>query len=406
MKVGWVSASPTARTGYGLQTLEVCRRLKKKHEVVCMGQVGDPIVWGQRQEVDTPSGKLQVLSLTEPAGELLNSYYMPEFKFDVIVGFMDAFGLEYLNDVKAPVVFWIPIDGPFTSKWANYVRNGSRIVAYSTYGYGQLSQFFPPSRIAYVPHGLDTRVFRPLSEEDRVLARLELEEEYGVPRDAFLGIYVGANVGPRKHIPLLMHTWSRFVQDHKDAHLLIHTNAYAQFPRGYDLVTWRLMLGMENNVHFPTYDPILKPTPNEKLARIYAAGDVYVSNSCAEGFGLPLLEAMGCGLPCIAPRNSAQDELVRGRGWFVENVPEDDFFEVPVYVPMLTKYPAPSQRSLLQKLHEAYHNPDVRKEYGRKSRLFALTYSWDRVMPDWFKLLDQVEEELGFFKGLQDSLKG
>jgi len=379
----------------------------EKHEVTCIGQIGEPIVWGQRQRVPTRNGDLWVLSLTEPASDLINSYYLPEFKFDVIIGFMDAFGLEYLNDVKAPAVFWIPIDGPFTDKWRHFTRNAYKVIAYSRYGYRELLKWYPPSKVAYIPHALKTDVFKPLDEDERALARVELEEKHGIPRNALLAVHTGANIGPRKNLPLLMDTWSRFVPKHQDdpPHLFIHTNAYAQFPRGYDLVSWRIMLGMDKYIHFPQYDPILRPAPEADLARLYSAADIYVSNSSAEGFGLPLLEAMGCGTPCIAPRNSAQVELVKGRGWLVENIPEDDYCTVPVYVPLLTRYPEPSQRSLLRKLEEAYSNPDLREKYARRAKRFALEYSWEKVMPLWFSFLDKLEEEFSLFKELEAGLK-
>lgn len=404
LKVGWLSASPTAQTGYGKQTLEVCSRLLRRHEVTCIGQVGEPIVWGQRQKVSTVNGDLWVLSLSEPAADLINRLYLPEFKFDVMIGFMDAFGLEFLNDAHVPCCFWIPIDGPFTDKWRNFMRNAYRVLAYSQFGYRELLKWYPEGKVSYIPHGMDTSVFKPLSEEDRLLARVELEEERGIPRNAFLAVHVGANVGPRKCIPLLMDTWSRFAHG-RNAYLYVHTNAYSVFPRGYDLISWRGMVKADKNVVFPLYDPILKPTPDPELARLYGAADLYVSDSVAEGFGLPLLEAMSCGVPCVAPRNSTQVELIEGRGWLVENVPEDDFYEVPVYVPLLTRYPAPSQRSLLEKLEEAYENPDQREKYGGACREFALRYSWENVMPLWYRFLEQVESELTLFKELEAGLK-
>lgn len=318
----------------------------------------------------------------------------------------NSFGLEYLNDVKVPSVFWIPIDGPFTDKWRNYMRNAYRVVAYSRYGYGELLKWYPPGKVAYIPHAVDTGVFKPLDEEERALARVELEERHGIPRGGFLAVSNAANVGPRKNLPLLMETWSRFAGGHPNAHLFIHTNAYAVYPHGYDLITWRRMLGMEGNIHFPEYNPILKPATDGELARLYAAADLYVSNSCAEGFGLPLLEAMSCGTPAVAPRNSSQVELVEGHGWLFDNVPEEEYHEIPVYVPFLTEYPAPSQRCLLRKVSEAYANPAVRRLYGRRARRFALRYSWRRVMPRWYAFLEKLEEELKLIKEIEGGLGG
>jgi len=408
LRIGWVSASPTAKTGYGTQTYEVCSRLLKEHFVVCIGQVGEPIVWGGRQEVETPNGKLKVVSLADPISvrDLINGAYVPEFNLDVLLGFMDAFGLEYLNDCNRPAVFWIPIDGPFTDKWRNLVRNGYRVLAYSQYGHRELAKWLPPSRIGYIPHMIDVKVFRPFTEEDRALARLELEEKHGIPRDVFLGVHVGANIGPRKNLPLLMWAWKRFVERHLDdrPQLYIYTNAYG-YPRGYDLISWRIMLDMEKNIHFPFENPIIKPVSPEELAKLYGAADLYVSLSCAEGFGLPLLEAEACGRPCLVPRNSAQVELVEGCGWLCGNIPEDAYYTVPEYVPMLTKYPAPDVNDFLRNLEEAYKDGDLRELFARKARRRALGYTPERVMPLWFRFFRELEEELDVFNQLQRDLR-
>lgn len=337
-----MSASPTATTGYGGQTFEICSRLLERHLVVCIGTVGDVIVWGGRQTVRTPSGKeLKVLALSDPqsAPDLLNKYYAPEYNLDLIIGFMDAFALEFLNDVRIPVIGYIPVDGLFTDSWRHYLRNYYRVVAYSRFGYHELLKWFPPSKVHYIPHGISTDIFKPLKNRDEI--REEFEREYGIPKDAVLYVNVGANVGMRKEIPLLMRTFKRLVQKgYEKAYLFIHTNAYQVFPRGFDLIAWRGMLGMEKHIHFPAYNPIVSPVSNEQLARIYNAADVYVQNSVAEGYGLPIVEAMSCGRPVIAPLNSAQTELVTGHGWPVENVPEEMYAQIPVYVPMLTCLPS------------------------------------------------------------------
>lgn len=411
MKIGWLSASPTATTGYGGQTLEICDRLMEKHEVVCIGQTGDLIVWGGRQKVDTPSGKkLSVVSLSDlsSAADLINRYYTPEYNLDLVIGFMDAFGIEFLNDVNVPVIGWIPIDGPFTSKWKNYVRNFQQVIAYSRFGYGELQKWFPPTKIGYIPHGVSEE-FRPLDKDE---VREELEKEYGIPKDAFLAVNVGANVGPRKELPLMMRTFKRFIEDgYKNSFLLMHTNAHGTYPGSYDLPVWRAMLGMEEHILFPNYNPIISPVSNTQLARIHNAADVYWQNSVAEGFGLPEYEAMACGTPVICPRNSAQTELVEGngprRGWLVENIPEDMYTQIPIYVPQLTKYPVPNQISALEKLEEAYNSPDLRKEYGRAGRSYIEKYhSWGSIIPKWFSLLETVENEMTLFKKLGKALKG
>jgi len=405
MNIGWVSASPYAATGYGTQTKHIVSRLRKYYNIVCIGQVGNVIVWGGRQKLETPYGTIPILALADVASahEVIQSY-IREFDIDVVIGFMDAFGIEYLNKLRTPVIGYIPIDGPFTPTWKNYVKNFYRIVAYSKFGYNELLKFFPPSKIDYIPHGIDTELFRPLKNRDEI--RDEMEETYGIPKDSILYVTVAANIGPRKELPLLMYTFKRFVEEGYDAYLFLHTNAYQPFPRGYDLIQWREMLKMEKHIHFPKYNPIVHPATEEELCKLYNAADVYVSNSVAEGFGIPIAEALSCGTPVICPDNSAQKELVLNHGWITKNVPPDMYFQVPVYVPQLTHYPVPDQNSLLHNLKESHENPELRKKYGEAGRRFILeNYSWDKIIKKWVEFLEGVNEELELFQELLKRLQ-
>ena len=255
----------------------------ERHFVVCIGGVGDVIVWGGRQIIPLPSNKeLKVLALSDvkSAPSLVNNVYIPEYNLDLIIGFMDAFGIEYLNDVKIPVIGYIPIDGPFTETWKHFLRNFHRIIAYSRFGYNELLKFFPPSKVHYIPHGISVDIFRPLKNREEI--REDFEREYGIPKDAFLVLNIGANSGVRKELPLLMRTFKSFVEKHDDAYLFMQTNAYAVFPKGYDLIVWRRILKMEKHIHFPKYNPIISPTTNEQLAEVYNAADVYVQNCYSE----------------------------------------------------------------------------------------------------------------------------
>lgn len=49
--------------------------------------------------------------------------------------------------------------------------------------------------------------------------------------------------------------------------------------------------------------------PDEELAALYSLADMYVQPSFAEGFGLPILEAMACGCPVVAARGSSLSEI-------------------------------------------------------------------------------------------------
>jgi glycosyltransferase involved in cell wall biosynthesis len=51
-----------------------------------------------------------------------------------------------------------------------------------------------------------------------------------------------------------------------------------------------------------------------ELGRIYRGADFFVLNSRSEGFCLPVVEAMACGVPCVIPNYSATEEFVTAQG--------------------------------------------------------------------------------------------
>jgi glycosyltransferase involved in cell wall biosynthesis len=58
---------------------------------------------------------------------------------------------------------------------------------------------------------------------------------------------------------------------------------------------------------------------NTELADLYTAAGCFVFPSRYEGFGLPCLEAMACGCPVAAYRNSSLPEVVDGAGELVKD---------------------------------------------------------------------------------------
>jgi glycosyltransferase involved in cell wall biosynthesis len=58
--------------------------------------------------------------------------------------------------------------------------------------------------------------------------------------------------------------------------------------------------------------------PAQDLWGLYVVADVYLSTSKAEGLGMPVLEAVACGIPCVATDTGALHELLdKGRGYLI-----------------------------------------------------------------------------------------
>ena len=405
MKLAFVGVSIYANTGYGRMTREITSRLIEKYDVLAIGQE-DTHVWGSDLSYRTPTGKVVPnLPIGDPfsSGGLLREY-CNEYGVDVLVGHWDVWVLGMLKKPGRPYCLYVPIDAPLTPRWMKHMEGATKIIAYSLFGLSELAKYFPGSQVTYIPHGVDCATFKPLEKSKAELRKNPpVKLNAPIPEDAFLMMTAQANVGPRKQLPLLLKTFRRFAQRHENAHLYLHSNAQSDSPQGYDLVDLCDQFGINDRVHFPKITPIIVPATDEQLNELFNAADVYVSNSLGEGFGLPVLESMAAGVPAIAPANSSHVELVKSRGWLCDCVPTDIYADYPVYVPTLQEFPIPNQRSMLEKMEEAYAAD--RGPIGSSAREFALGYDWSKVMPKWFRLFDELGEEIQLFKETRASLE-
>jgi glycosyltransferase involved in cell wall biosynthesis len=58
--------------------------------------------------------------------------------------------------------------------------------------------------------------------------------------------------------------------------------------------------------------------PDERLPALYSGAAAFFLPALEEGFGLPLLEALACGVPAAAADSGALPELAAGVGWLFD----------------------------------------------------------------------------------------
>lgn len=391
MRIAWVSAAAYATTGYGKVTKEVLKRLRSWGiDVMNVGGTGGTAVWGGKT---THEGIPVLPILGHQAGADVVPQYIKRYRVDVIVALWDCFVLGYFKDIEIPRIMYAPIDSEITSTMKEHLSYCDHNVAMSMYGYRHLLKAgFSPRRVSFIPHGVDTKVYRPADPGEKK----RLRSYFGLPEGSVVLLTVAANYGERKQIPLLMHELARFKNEHPDINFIayIFTNARSSSPYGYDLVRLRKDLGAESFIKFPEYDPIYESWGERELADLYRASDIYVSLSFAEGFGLPILEAMACGLPVICVNTSSMTELVgenEERGWLVKTIPSYRFY--PVWIPTLQSYSLPDPDHFREVLHEAITNEEERSWRGFRGAMHARHLDWDGVAKKWVALLDRIAEE-------------
>lgn len=146
----------------------------------------------------------------------------------------------------------------------------------------------PDDQIVEITNGIDADRFAPVerSRKRHLRARLDL------PADQRLFLYTG-RLAEGKGLEWLLEVWRDLASEHPDAHLVLVGSGQGfamdieeqlrRYVRGEGLGGRVTFTGSVQNVH-----------------EYLQAADVFVLPSRSESLGIALLEAMACGLPCVA----------------------------------------------------------------------------------------------------------
>jgi glycosyltransferase involved in cell wall biosynthesis len=362
----WHSNAPTTLTGYGTQTALFAPRVRDLgYEVtlnVPMSMTMCPITW---------NGMVMLGAAGDPLGnDLLPSRAQ---RYDITLTLCDLFGLFPCAAQLAgrKLIHWMPVDcEPMGERDIATLRaTGGIPVAMSRFGFDQIRrEGFEP---LYVPHGVDTGIFKPGEDP---FARAAYRAARGIGPDTFvIGLAAVNKPDSRKGLDQQMQAFAIFHQRHPDSVLFMHT-----FPKGgWELEKIALNLGIHNAVIYPDAYTILgQMLPAEGVAEWYQSIDLLTACSEAEGFGLPILEAQACGVPVVTTDFSAMTELASSHWtvggqrhwtggheawWFTPDVEEiADYYEVAF---------------------EHRENQAIKE----RARAFALEYDADLVASNFWK---------------------
>lgn len=150
----------------------------------------------------------------------------------------------------------------------------------------------PPERVCVVPLGVDPEL-RPVRDE-RVLK--SVREKYALP-DRFL-LFLGT-IEPRKNIVRIIESFAS-IADRIPHDLVIAGRKGWKYVDVFKAVR---RLRVESRVHFAGR------IADRDIAAIYSLAEVFVWPSLYEGFGLPVVEAMACGVPVVTSDTSSLPEV-------------------------------------------------------------------------------------------------
>ena len=153
------------------------------------------------------------------------------------------------------------------------------------------------TRVTVLYPGVEPR-FRPVNDAEE-LARVR--ETYRLPAQFVLGL---GTLQPRKNFAVLVAAYAKAVRtspaECRDLDLVIVGEKGWMFD---DILSEASTTGVRERVHLVGF------VADEHLPALYSLASVFAFPSLYEGFGLPVLEAMACGVPVIAANNSSLPEV-------------------------------------------------------------------------------------------------
>ena len=207
-----------------------------------------------------------------------------------------------------------------------------------------------PENMAVVPVGVDIDLFQPLPDVKPIPGRLVTTASADVTM---------------KGLKYLLEAVAKLRTERDDVHLVVIGK---RKPGGASDETIK-KLGLEDHVEFIT------GVPEERIIELYSEAELAVVPSLYEGFSLPAIEAMACGVPLVATTGGALPEVVGTDGDTALLVEPGD------------------SEALAAKLRWALAEPDLRNTVGARGRQRIVSrWSWKHTA---VKTLEQYRIRLG-----------
>lgn len=271
-----------------------------------------------------------------------------------------------------------------------------------------------------IGHGVDTHVFYPLSEEKRSATR---KMNLAIPneKDAIILGSMGRNMS-RKNLPAVIIALHHLVHGHysvcgdcggftpwawsRGRKKVVGTPKVCQhcmsgelqdgkkYPNmywyyhgpivdlGWDLGAVATSYNVESHVRMNPNTQPRQGLVDEGVNLSLNALDIYVHPATCEGWGLPILEAMSTGRPCVLtdspPYREWTDPCVHVKG--------HDFVEAGLD----TTRHLVDTADLIHRISELADDKRLRLRLGEEGRAKAETMTWDSVTNQWIELLERV----------------
>jgi len=198
---------------------------------------------------------------------------------------------------------------------ARTIKKSKKVITISQNAKKELKDFYKlnDNQVVVATPATDPSVFYRRSQKEITQAK----QRYGITGDYILAL---SNLEPRKNLAALVDVYCRLPKEitKKTALLLVGVSGWKTDELFNDIVS-RVDSGAN----------IIRPShyvTDEDRPAIISGAKMLVYPSHYEGFGMPPLEALACGVPVVSANNSSLPEVIKGVASMVDSNDRDELY--------------------------------------------------------------------------------
>lgn len=169
-----------------------------------------------------------------------------------------------------------------------FARKAKHIITISENSKREIMQYMnvPEEKITVIPWGVDHKLLHPMTIESN---------PWSGKSPYFTTVSCS---GGRKNTISIIRAYDQFAINNPEHHLIVVWSNPSE-----EALELAQKPHLKEKIHF------IGNLSNEELAKVYAGATATFFLSLYEGFGLPIVESMACGVPCVTARNSSLEEV-------------------------------------------------------------------------------------------------
>ena len=188
------------------------------------------------------------------------------------------------------------------NNWKNHIDKVKSVHVVANSEFDEMHQYLeiPEEKMKVIHHGINHDLFKPPLNKEKT--RKEILSKFKLPISKYF-VHVGEHNWVRKNYLRLFDAYAE-ARKLGLKHQLIFVGKYANhIKKTGEQIQGIKFLGWVSDSH---------------LANLLQGADAFLLPSIHEGFGMPLVEAMACGIPCITSDRHAPPEVVGDAGLLVD----------------------------------------------------------------------------------------